>query len=177
MSAGLVEAGSPRTAQVGMLVFAISDALGFAALFAAWAVLGRGAAAETAGTPWDATAALGSVSAALIAASALGRRGRDAATRVALGVALLAAGLFLALTAREYDALLAAGVRLGGSHADSVFFVLTGYHALHVAIAALALAWAITARPAARAAALPVLAILWHTIDAIWLAIALLVYR
>jgi heme/copper-type cytochrome/quinol oxidase subunit 3 len=106
-----------------------------------------------------------------LATRAAGRRGRSLwlGATLALGVA------FLAGAAAEY-AHLAAGGRMGlssGLHA-SIFYVLTGYHALHVLAGVVIVAFMCRAKVTRQA--LETTALYWHFVDVAWMPIFTFVY-
>lgn len=150
------------SARLGMWVFLVTDALSFAALFIAYAVLH--ARAET-WAPVGAHANLalaGAATVALVASSPLVARGRVVVS-LALGV------VFLGLQAVEYATLLGSG--LPRDLASSSFFVITGWHGLHVVAGLVALAVATRRRDI-----LPPAALFWQLVDALWIVIFAVLY-
>jgi cytochrome c oxidase subunit III len=150
------------TARLGMWVFLVTDALSFAALFIAYAVL------HVRATDWAPPGAhanlaiAGAATVALLASSPLLARGKVAVT-LALGV------VFLALQGVEYATLAHAGVPAG--QASSSFFAITGWHGLHVVAGLVALAVA-----ARRRDLLPPVALFWQLVDALWIVIFTILY-
>jgi heme/copper-type cytochrome/quinol oxidase subunit 3 len=158
---------------VGIWVFVLSDAIGFAALFVtvtalrasrdAFSTAGLGVRSDVG---WGATALLAGVSALMVLARAALRGSRERRARLLCAVAALLALAFVALQGWEYSELFAdAGVLSSPGHES--FFVVTGYHLAHVAAGALALLWALLRRP------LPLepLSVYWHFVDGLWLFI------
>ena len=163
-----------------MWVFLATDAMGFGALFIAYAVL------RVRADSWpDPRARLALAPAAimtfLLLASSLTMTLAAAAARPAarrgwlLGTLLLGLG-FLAGGAFEYGHLGAGKTPMGLStdlHA-STFYALTGYHGLHVLVGVGALAWMLVRRSAGRA--LGVMALYWHFVDLAWMPIFTFLY-
>lgn len=152
---------------VGIWVFVLSDAVGFAALLTTMASLRVGAAgfAESASPNLSAglaaTALLAVISGSLVAARFRPERGKLFAT-----LAALAAFAFCALQYWEYQALLGPEWTLS-TPAQESFVVVTGYHLLHVLAGGLALVWGLTRK------SLPLgpLSVYWHFVDGLWLFI------
>jgi heme/copper-type cytochrome/quinol oxidase subunit 3 len=143
-------------ARFGMWVFLVTDAMSFGALLLACAVLRVRAdhwSPVAVNLPLAAVAAL-----ALFASSLTLLRGRVAVT-LALGAAFVAAQAF------EWTALL----RHGGATdlAASLFFVVTGWHGLHVLAGLVALG----ARRRSPSAAL-----FWQFVDAVWIVLFTVFY-
>jgi heme/copper-type cytochrome/quinol oxidase subunit 3 len=150
------------TGRLGMWVFLVTDALSFAAMFIAYAVL-HARATEWAPPGAHANLALaGAATVALLASSPLIARNKVAIT-IALGV------VFVALQAVEYATLLRAGAP--SNPAASSFFAITGWHGLHVVAGLVALAWAARHRDA-----LPTVALFWQLVDALWIIIVAILY-
>lgn len=163
-----------RTASIGMGTFIAADAATFVALIvAAWVL--RGTAAWNApGTPSPGLGTGALATAILLSSSAVLGLGRRRAPRLAMAAAAILGAAFVAVAAREWRALAAAGLATGESRFADAFFVITGYHALHVAAGSVALAVAAARRagPGPRAA----IAAYWHFVDAAWLGIAATLY-
>lgn len=168
-----------RTALMGMAVFMASWAMLFAALFFAYGASRlraitwppRDMPALPLALPTIATLVLGASSAALHGALA---RVRAGATRVR-GVPVAAAlGLgFLLLQAVVWWQMYRNGMRPAAGAYASFFFALTVFHALHVVVGLLALAW-LSLRP--RALPLRLWTIYWHMVGIIWGIMFVLVY-
>ena len=180
---------APRTSQptplsVGVVVWLSSELMFFAGLFAAWFTLRAG------NDPWPpegvelevgrtalATAVLVTSSATIhVAVGAAHRDDRVAAVRW-LGVTGALGALFLANTLSEWAA---ADFSIDSHAYGSIFYLLTGFHALHVAGGILlmgAVAGAVVGRSRAPAAAtVEVAAAYWHFVDVVWLAVFASVY-
>lgn len=175
------ERARETTALLGMTVFLASWAMLFASLFFAYGLL-RARAPHW--PPPDlpppprllpalATLLLASSSLALHQARAAIRAGARAAPRIA-GAALLGAG-FLAIQLAVWRGLSAAGLALASGSYASVFYGLTFFHALHVGVGVLALAW-LAARAARTGGTtisssptpLRLWSLYWHGVALVW---------
>ena len=174
----------PTPLGVGVVVWLASELMFFAGLFAAWFTLRAG------NDPWPpegvelevgrtalATAVLVTSSGTIhVAVAAAKRLDRAAAVRWLALTALLGA-VFLANTVAEW-----ATDDFGiDSHAyGSIFYLLTGFHGLHVLGGILlmgAVAGAVAGRSRAPAAAtVEVAAAYWHFVDVVWVAVFASVY-
>jgi cytochrome c oxidase subunit 3 len=181
--------------RLGMWVFLGSELLLFAGLFALYTAGRAGHPAAFRAGIAHADKTIGSVNTAVLLASSTSvagsvewlRRGRAAASVVALLVTLGLGVLFLVLKLSEYASHLRAGITPGGfGHffaADPVpglplfwtlYFVTTGLHAVHVGVGIALLA--ITAWSVSRRRVLPAhpyllenAALYWHLIDLVWI--------
>jgi cytochrome c oxidase subunit 3 len=157
--------------KVGMWMFLATDAMGFAGLLMAYGILRvhadewpdaqeRLSVLHAAGM----TAALVTSSFTVTMALRAARAGRDAARAVWLALTVVLGAAFLAAQAIEYSHL-RQGPHPMGLTTDtfaSTFYVITGYHGLHVLVGVLIL--------------LAVAAIYWHFVDLAWIPIFSLVY-
>jgi cytochrome c oxidase subunit 3 len=179
--------GGERTARVGAAVFLGSWAMLFVGLFVAYAFVRARAGAWP---PPDApplprllpglnTLAIAASSAAVaraVRAEDLGRR-RGAARGLAAAAVLGAA--FLALQAVVWVRLWRQGLVPSGGPYPSVFYALTAFHALHVAVGLAALAWlAVRAGTGAPSARIDVRlwGWYWHFVGVVWAALYLTLY-
>jgi cytochrome c oxidase subunit 3 len=170
------------TTLIGMVIFLGSWAMMFATLFLAYAfVRARAESWPPAGVPrlpWKLP--LGSTM-VLAASSVAIERGRAALRRAqgeqlgpALVLALVLGAAFLSLQTYLWGALGAQGLRpeTAGAYA-SVFYGLTGFHALHVAVGVLGLA-VVTKRAlrgeysAAHHLPVRLWALYWHFVGVVW---------
>jgi cytochrome c oxidase subunit 3 len=168
------------TAAVGMTIFLGTVAMLFAALFLAYAVMRaqapawppEGQPALPRGVLALNTAVLAAASVALRAARRASRRGMaGAAVGWARGALALGAA-FLAAQVLVWRGLVEAGAGPASGIYGSVFFAISGLHALHVAGGLVALG-AVALRPAASAAAalsrrLGLVALYWDFVLAVW---------
>lgn len=155
-----------------MRVFVAADAATFAGLLAVALFARAGEHWHAPGDPATNLAIAGAMTAALVASSVLvvlaRRRPWAYAAAAACGLGFVIGGLL------EWRVLAGAGLAPGGSRFADAFFIITGYHMVHVAAGAVALAWFAARRPGPGATA--ALAWYWHFVDAIWLAIAATFY-
>jgi cytochrome c oxidase subunit 3 len=182
----VVEYRSPRareefTAYVGMVIFLGAWAMLFCGLFLAYGLLRARAPhwppPHQPGLPWRVPL----LNSALLAASSATLHSGYGAVRAAQGRAaarrLLAAtvlgAMFLAAQAALWTALRGQGLTPNSSTYGSVVYLLTGVHALHVAVGVVALGW-LTLRTrqglinAARHLGLRLWAMYWHFVGAVW---------
>jgi cytochrome c oxidase subunit III len=162
----------------GMWVFLVTDAMSFGALLLAYAVLRARAqswpeAAARLDVPLASVATFVLLASSLTMALAVDNAATPGAARRWL-LATLALGLgFLALQAFEYRALARHGIGFGSDQAASSFFVATGWHGLHVLAGVVVLA-VVTAR--GRLGALPMVALFWQFLDAVWILLFTFLY-
>ncbi|MDJ1157520.1 cytochrome c oxidase subunit 3 [Chelatococcus sp. SYSU_G07232] len=101
------------------------------------------------------------------------RAGRRRGARLWLAGAIALGALFLALKGVEYAAETAAGNGLETSTFFTLYYLLTGFHALHVLLGMVILA--VTAWRA-EAAAVETGTAFWHMVDLVWLVVYPLIY-
>jgi cytochrome c oxidase subunit 3 len=180
--------------RLGMFVFLASETLLFAGLFA----LHAGYRAQFPETFARAVAHnkewIGSVNTFVLLVSsyfvawselALSQE-RKRAARVGLGVACLLGGVFLSLKALEYVAHWKEGIRPGLAYSFSelqapgasifftLYYLMTGLHALHLMAGMAALLWVLVRlheppRTGQGALRLELVALYWHMVDIIWI--------
>jgi cytochrome c oxidase subunit 3 len=162
-----------------MWTFLATDAMGFAGLFIAYGVLrvradawvdprGHLPLAPAAVMTFALLASSFTVTLATNAEARRGRLGWLAATLL-LGLAFLAGAAF------EYAHLAGtAGVGFASSLGASMFYTLTGYHALHV-LAGVVILFIMLARPVTHRT-LKVASLYWHFVDLAWMPIFTFVY-
>ena len=175
-----------------MWVFLATDAMGFAGLLLAYALLrARAPVWPDPAVRFDRSLAGaltfvllfsgGTMSAAVVAA----REGRAGATRALLLLTALAGAAFAGGQVLEFHALATARhVGLTADHAAALFYVITGYHGLHVLVGVFVLALA-AARGAsttgatgvrARFAGLEVISLYWQFVDVVWIILFTVLY-
>jgi cytochrome c oxidase subunit 3 len=173
---------SDTTAFLGMVIFLGSWAMMFAALFFGYAVLrARSASWPPVGTPAFSLTVPALNTLALVASSALLhtglwriRRGKSHVSLVVSLAALLGA-VFLGLQCSLWLALNAQGLKPSSGPFGSVFFGLTWFHALHVAVGVVGLArlafhaWTGQLSPA-KFLPLRLWSLYWHFVGVIWAA-------
>ena len=183
--------GTASSGKIGMWIFLISDALSFAGLLLAYAILRGGSVLwRHPGEPplgVNFTAGLtfllicSSVTMVLGYASALDGRRREASVWLALTA--LGGVLFLCGQYQEYfgiwsPGLTKEGLVLGGSAYASTFYVITSFHGAHVLsgvvfILVTLVRWL---RGTATSAQVELLGLFWHFVDLIWILVFTFVY-
>jgi heme/copper-type cytochrome/quinol oxidase subunit 3 len=169
-----------RVGTAGMWTFLATDAMGFGGLFIAYAVLR--VRAETWPEPRTrlALAPVAAMTFALLLSSltmTLAVRAERGRARAGWLGATLALGLaFLVGELLEYRHLWTAAVpmRVGGDLFAATFYLLTGYHGLHVLAGVVCLSAAWLGRAGQRT--LEVVALYWHFVDLAWMPIFTFLY-
>jgi heme/copper-type cytochrome/quinol oxidase subunit 3 len=169
------------TGATGMWTFLATDAMGFAGLLVAYGVLRVRAAVGTWPDPRGRLALepAAAMTFALLASSLTMTLAARASGRARRGwlLATFALGLaFLAGTAIEYRHLLAGPtpMRLTSDLFASAFYVITGFHALHVLAGLVGMGFMLRARISTQAT--ETFGLYWHFVDAMWMPIFSLVY-
>ena len=168
-----------------------SDAMGFGGLLLAYAMLRvRAAAWPDPALRFDRPVAavftfvLLFSGATMTAAVAMARAGKWSAARGLLWLTAAAGAVFAAGQAAEFQALASARhVGLTADHAAALFYVITGYHGLHVLVGvgmlSVLAARATADHQSARAAAVStveVASIYWQFVDLVWIVIFTVLY-
>jgi len=174
--------GGGTVGATGMWTFLATDAMGFAGLLVAYGVLRVRAAVDAWPDPRGrlALAPAAAMTFALLASSLTmtlaTRAGGLRARRVWL-LATFALGIaFLAGTAIEYGHLLggAASMGLSANLFASAFYVITGFHALHVLAGVIGMGFMLGAKVDSQAT--ETFGLYWHFVDAMWMPIFSLIY-
>jgi cytochrome c oxidase subunit 3 len=176
--------GTPTALGVGVVVWLASELMFFAGLFAAWFTLRAGAddwpppgVELEVGRTAVATLVLIASSGTIHVASVAARRGdrRMAVRWIAVTAALGA--VFLANTVGEWAV---ADFAIDSHAYGSIFYLLTGFHGLHVLGGILfmgAIAGAVAGQSRAPAGpTVEVCAAYWHFVDVVWVAVFATVY-
>jgi cytochrome c oxidase subunit 3 len=170
----------PATATIGMAIFLGAAAMLFAAMFFAYGVMRAqapawpppGQAPLPRGALGANTLLLAAASLVLRAALAAARRGNAARARTRAGAALGLGAAFLVAQIVVWRALVLGGAGPTSGIYGSVFFAISGLHALHVFGGLLALA-VVLARGASSVARterrLALAALYWDFVLAVWL--------
>lgn len=176
------------TAQFGMWVFLISETMFFAGFIAAYVVLRIGTPAwpppGQAELPWLLALLNTGI---LLASSAVvhwGHKRHDAGEHGRTGLALaLAATMgagFLAIQAYEWMHLIGEGLVYQSGVYGGTFFLLTGFHGLHVLLGvgflAVAAMLAFRRRLGPERALLSNTALYWHFVDGVWIVLFTMLY-
>ena len=173
--------------KIGMWIFLATDAMGFGALLVAYAVLRARSDAwpdplQRLSIPLAAAMTLTLLTSSLTVLFALtaARQGRGGLARRWLAATIIGALAFLAGQALEYRHLLAGGRPMGltSDLFASTFYVVTGFHGLHVIAGVMVLAL-VLGRGGSRSpspSSVEVASLFWHFVDLAWVAIFTFVY-
>ena len=186
MTAVRAEPGPISAPALGMILFISSEVMFFAGLFGAYfTIRARAATWPPEGVesvelllPSIATAILVSSSVAAHRAIGHAERGEGPRASVWLGLTIAMGAIFLGAQGFEYS-------QLGFSVADhsygTLFYAMTGFHALHVAggLAALGIVWIKNARGdlhGGRAGSAVAVGYYWHFVDVVWVLLFATLY-
>jgi cytochrome c oxidase subunit III len=186
--------GRASALKLGMWVFLISDALTFAGLLLAYGVLRAGSPrwwpSDEPALGIDFTAVLTFLlicsSVTMVLAVAAAHEERRRATARYLALTIVGGLLFLTGQAHEYfggpgPGLIARGLVFGRSARATTFFLITGFHGLHVltgvfvlmvALARAGFSW----RSGVDADVVEAVGLFWHFVDLVWILVFTLVY-
>jgi cytochrome c oxidase subunit 3 len=190
--------GRASALKLGMWLFLLSDAFSFSGLLLTYGVL-RAQAAQwwPAGEPAfgigftaGLTFLLICSSLTMVLAVSAARAQRKAAAVTFLALTMAGGILFLIGQAHEYfglvgDGLLAHGLRLGGSHRATTFYVITSFHGAHVLTGVIVLGVTLlrllrtpvaSGGVGARADAIESVGLFWHFVDLVWILVFTFVY-
>jgi heme/copper-type cytochrome/quinol oxidase subunit 3 len=183
--------GRTNPAKLAMWIFLLSDFLSFAGLLLAYGILRAGSAAwRNPGEPGLNIPFTCLLTLVLIASSISVIVAHDAALaadrrRTVLWLGLTALGGVLFLTGQYaewigilHPGLMKEGLVFGRSTYASTFYVITGFHGLHVTAGVVYLLAMLvrTARGVARAGEVELVALFWHFVDLVWNLVFVLVY-
>ncbi len=175
---------TPDPVQVGMVVWLASELMFFSGLFAAWFTLRANATTwpppgvelETARTAAATVVLLASSITIHLAVVAARRDHRSGSVRWLVATTVLGA-VFIANQAWEYAE---APFQIGSHAYGSIFYVLTGFHGLHVIgglFFLLSIAGVVGGRSKAPTArTVEMAAYYWHFVDVVWVAMFVTVY-
>lgn len=186
MTDAQAERGPISAPALGMILFISSEVMFFAGLFGAYfTIRSRAAAWPPAGIegseivmPALATAVL--VGSSFTAHRAVGSAERSDATGASawLAITMAMGAAFLAAQGFEYSEL---GFSVADHSYGTLFYTMTGFHALHVAggLVALGLVWLKNARGdlrEGRAGSAVAVGYYWHFVDVVWLLLFAVLY-
>lgn len=176
----------PGAGKLGMWVFLLTDAVTFAGLLIAYGVLRARAAhwpdpATRLGIPLTAGMTFLLICSSVTMVLALAAARADDRRGVARWLALTILGglLFLTGQAHEYVALVREKhLGLATDHMASSFFVITGFHGLHVAAGVAYLTVVLARARGGRAGAdeVELAGLFWHFVDVVWILVFTFVY-
>lgn len=161
----------------------MTDAMGFAGLLLAYAIL------RTRAGSWPDPAVRFDLSlagamtfvllfsgATITAAVAAARDGKVGAARLLTALTALAGLAFVVGQAAEFYALSTARhLGLTADHASALFYVITGYHGLHVLVG-VAVLLVVATRRAATVGVVEVVSLYWQFVDVVWIVIFAALY-
>lgn len=107
---------------------------------------------------------------------AAGRRGAASQARRAMLMAAAVGSVFLAVKTVEYSATLGAGMTIDTDSFFTLYFLLTGFHALHVVLGIVILLLVSRSSPETLMENLETGAAFWHMVDLVWVILYPLVY-
>jgi heme/copper-type cytochrome/quinol oxidase subunit 3 len=186
--------GRASALKLGMWVFLISDALTFAGLLLAYGVLRAGSRnwwpSDEPALGIDFTAVLTFLlicsSVTMVLAVAAAHEERRRATARYLALTIVGGLLFLTGQAHEYfggpgPGLIARGLVFGHSARATTFFLITGFHGLHVVTGVLVLMVALARagfswRSGVDGDVVEAIGLFWHFVDLVWILVFTLVY-
>jgi heme/copper-type cytochrome/quinol oxidase subunit 3 len=173
--------GGGSVSATGMWTFLAADAMGFGGLLAAYGVLRARAAAGAWPDPRSRLALVpaAAMTFALLASSltmTLAMRAPGIRERRRWLLATLALGVaFLAGAAMEYGHLLGgASMGLASDLFASTFYVVTGFHGLHVLAGVVGIGFMLRAKHGAQA--IETMGLYWHFVDVAWMPIFSVIY-
>jgi len=173
--------GGGSVSATGMWTFLATDAMGFGGLLAAYGVLRARAAAGAWPDPRSrlALAPAAAMTFALLTSSltmTLAMRAPGTRERRRWLLATLALGVaFLVGAAMEYGHLLGgASMGLASDLFASTFYVVTGFHGLHVLAGVVGIGFMLRAKHGAQA--IETMGLYWHFVDVAWMPIFSVVY-
>jgi heme/copper-type cytochrome/quinol oxidase subunit 3 len=178
--------GAATPGKIGMWIFLVSDAFSFGGLLIAQGILRRGtpewvpSGEPTLGIPFTAalTFLLISTSFTNVMAWAAAAEGRRRAAARLLALTALGGALFLVGQYVEWTGLIHEGLVFGQSARASTFFVITGFHGLHVLVGVLYIVTVLAQYLRGRATAhhVELLGLYWCFVDFVWIFVFSFVY-
>ena len=175
-----------RRGTVSMVLFIVTEAMLFVALFFAYFYLGRGQPHWPMDAPPKLTLALAMLVVLVTSSVVLqwgenvSRRGRERAARAALGITILLGLVFVGLQVLEYREHLRTLLPTTDAY-GSMFYTITSIHGVHVMLGLLMLAYVLvlpklepTGKPPHRP--LHNASLYWHFVDGAWVFIVVLWY-
>ena len=186
MSTARVARGPISAPALGMILFISSEVMFFAGLFGAYFTIRSRAAQWPPGEVENIELLLPSIATAVLVASSLAahraigyaERGESSGSSLWLGITIVMGAAFLGAQGFEYSQLEFA---VSDHSYGTLFFAMTGFHALHVAggLAALGIVWIKNARgdlQGGRAGSAVAVGYYWHFVDVVWVLLFATLY-
>ncbi len=182
--------GTASSGKLGMWIFLLTDGMGFAGLLIGLAILRAGAPVwppdpevDKLGIPFTAvmTFVLICSSVTMVMALAAANEGNRKGLLGWLG-ATIAGGLFFLLgQAKEWTGLMKEGMTVTHDHFGGTFYVITGFHGLHVTTGVIYLTIIFLLslkRPvdAKHSNLVEVAGLFWHFVDLVWILVFTFIY-
>jgi heme/copper-type cytochrome/quinol oxidase subunit 3 len=178
--------GAATPGKIGMWIFLVSDGFSFGGLLIAQGILrsGRpqwvqpGEPALGIGFTAALTFLLISTSFTNVMAWAAAAEGRRRAAATLLAVTALGGALFLAGHYHEWSGLIREGLAIGRSARANTFYVITGFHGLHVTVGVVYILAVLARYLRGRATAhhVELLGLYWCFVDFVWIFVFSFVY-
>ncbi|MFH0410943.1 heme-copper oxidase subunit III [Corynebacterium sp. L4756] len=180
----------PNLVSVGTIVFLSQELMFFAGLFAMWFTSrANGQSGDWAEQTAMLNVPMGTLITAILVLSSVtsqigvfaAERGDVYKLRVWYGVTIALGVVFIGIVGYEWYEMIHHGVTIQSSVFGSVFYILTGFHAIHVTAGILAFVVILlrTAKskftPAQATAAMAV-SYYWHFVDVIWIGVFVVIY-
>ncbi len=194
---GVEPAESPLTPEswgkLGMWLFLVGDAMGFGVLLAGYGAMRATSADwpnpfEVLGINLTAVMTFLLICSSVTMVKALEWLGKGDRAKAKMFLALTALGgfIFVSLQAYEWTHLIHRGLHIGGNPWGATlfgtsFFIITGFHGLHVSagvIYLLTMIGVVSRRPQAAASynAVEILGLYWHFVDLVWIMVFTFLY-
>jgi heme/copper-type cytochrome/quinol oxidase subunit 3 len=189
---GVEPAESPLTPEswgkLGMWNFLAADAMTFGALLAGYGALRYGdpnwpAPSSILGIPLTAAMTFLLICSSMTMVESLTgiRQGNQAKCLRFLLLTILGGALFLGLQAYEWTHLLHAGQSVGRDNFGATFFILTGFHGMHVFsgvvyLSVIAIRAALGKYSADNNNEVEIVGLYWHFVDLVWILVFTFVY-
>lgn len=181
---------APCAGKLGMGIFLVTDAMSFAGLLIAYAMLRVGDATwPIRGAKLDVPLTAASTfilicsSVTMVLASAAAKEKRQRALMAWLTATLAGGLLFLGGQAYEYSHLIDKGMGLASGNFAGTFYVITGFHACHVTAGVIYLLTLLSnaadgryTKPGASASSIEIASLFWHFVDVVWIVVFAAVY-
>ncbi|MFI5288799.1 MAG: heme-copper oxidase subunit III [Polyangia bacterium] len=184
--------GTATSGKLGMWIFLLTDSMSFGGLLLAYGILRSGShnwpdPSTRLGIPFTAgmTFLLICSSVTMVMALAAAQEKNKKQLLFWLGLTILGGLLFLSGQAKEWTELITVkGMGLSVDQMSATFFLITGFHGLHVftGVTYLSVIWIQSAKgkytdgPKASANNIEVAGLFWHFVDLVWILVFTFIY-